>query len=389
MISEGAPVSDTYTEKLNEWGLLLSVLVYGAHIALFCRCLRSFFKRGKRQYLLVAYTIFLFALASAAIALQIWWTQVAFIDNRLYPGGPKQFLLDNALSAPTRALTAMYVVMNWLADGLILYRFYVLCACLVTRNVPIALLFVVPCFLATFVTGVVFFPNIAELGLNLWTNTPSPAPGIAFMALSLGISTILTLLIIFRLLLLRRRLRSVLGPLHGQPYTSLVALLIESASLYTAIALMTIIACGLGSPMQYALLPMLGQLQAIPPVLITSRVAEGLALSRTTYSQLSSHLKFMPPSPSRSLFTTCASTIDTPITPVKPTLKLSFPRGGSWHSSSDDIQETPRNVSDSASVISTFEKAKLSEPHHCSDLCTDLCWRLQDIHLGTDISFAV
>ena len=58
----------------------------------------------------MAYTILLFALATTAIALQIWWTQVAFIDHRFYPGGPQRFLLDNYLSGPNGALTTVYVV---------------------------------------------------------------------------------------------------------------------------------------------------------------------------------------------------------------------------------------------------------------------------------------
>lgn len=89
----------------------------------------------------------------------------------------------------------------------------------------------------------------------------SVAPGIAYMALSLSINTILTVLIIGRLLLLRRQLAKILPHVHNHMYTSVVALLIESAALYTIVALLTVIACGVGSSMQYVLLPMLGQLQ--------------------------------------------------------------------------------------------------------------------------------
>lgn len=89
----------------------------------------------------------------------------------------------------------------------------------------------------------------------------SVALGIAYMALSLSINTTLTLLIIGRLIFLRRQLTKIIGPSHSRTYTSVVALLIESASLYTIVALMTVIACGVSSPMQYVLLPMLGQLQ--------------------------------------------------------------------------------------------------------------------------------
>lgn len=117
-------VSDVSVEKYNNLGLLLSVCTFGeskqlsssehdihtptgAHVALFCRYLRSFYMQKHRSTFLFLYTILLFSFATIAIALQIWWTLVAFIDNRYYPGGPQKFLLDKYNSAPNRALTMM------------------------------------------------------------------------------------------------------------------------------------------------------------------------------------------------------------------------------------------------------------------------------------------
>jgi hypothetical protein len=203
----------------------------------------------------------------------------------------------------------------------------------------------------------IFFSNISSLGINLWANSPSLAPGIAYMALSLSVNTILTLLIITRLLQLRRRLFRAMGPSCIQTYTSLVALLVESAAPYTIVALMTVITCGVGSPIQYVLLPMLGQLQvstlimspyssshhcnphqAIPPVLIASRVAEGHALSRRTCTEISrsyhsTTVEFSPAplTSSSGVFTTgkYSSSFDSPIepiTPIEPAFKLTSPR---------------------------------------------------------------
>ena len=133
----------------------------------------------------------------------------------------------------------------------------------------------------------------------------SIAPGVAYMALSLSINTVLTLLIIGRLLWLRRKISKILGADYKGTYISVVAVLIESASLYTIIAIMAVVACGISSPMQYILLPVLGQLQvsmtsafsilrsthhafwqAIPSLLITSRLASGQALSESTYASV-------------------------------------------------------------------------------------------------------
>lgn len=115
--------------------------------------------------------------------------------------------------------------------------------------------------LALLVVGIKFFPKIEGLGVNLWTDT-SVAPGIAYMALSLSINTTLTISIIARLLFVRRQLGKAMGKDNpSQTYITAVAALIESAALYTVYALLAVIACGTNSPMQYVLLPALGQLQ--------------------------------------------------------------------------------------------------------------------------------
>lgn len=113
---------------------------------------------------------------------------------------------------------------------------------------------------AIIVIGSVYFPEIAGLGLNVWTDMPT-SPAIAYLVLSLALNTVLTLLIVYRILSIRSTVREALGKQHGRLYTSLFALIIESASLYTIVAIISVIACGLNSPIQYALLPMLGQLQ--------------------------------------------------------------------------------------------------------------------------------
>ena len=104
------------------------------------------------------------------------------------------------------------------------------------------------------------------------------------MALSLSINTILTMLIVGRLLFLRRKMSRAFGPAVSGTYTSVVALLIESASLYTIVALMTVIACGVGSSMQHVLLPMLGQLQVRRSYLLNHHPLSRTHIGHTTSS---------------------------------------------------------------------------------------------------------
>nr|GAT49342.1 predicted protein [Mycena chlorophos] len=58
-------------------------------------------------------------------------------------------------------------------------------------------------------------------------------------------------------------------------------MLVESASLYAAFGLVFIVAYAKGSEVQNWIFPPLGQVQAIAPMLILSRVAQGRALSQS------------------------------------------------------------------------------------------------------------
>ncbi|KAI1798094.1 hypothetical protein LXA43DRAFT_8780 [Ganoderma leucocontextum] len=115
--------------------------------------------------------------------------------------------------------------------------------------------------------GSKFLPNISQLAENLWTDTTT-VPSLAYLSLSLSINIILTAAIILRLLWHRHTFRQFYGNQDDRMYTFAVCIIVESALPYTAVAILTVVACGINSPMQNALLPMLGQLQGIPPLLI-------------------------------------------------------------------------------------------------------------------------
>ncbi len=100
--------------------------------------------------------------------------------------------------------------------------------------------------------------------VNLWTDN-STALSLAYLILSFSTNVILTFAIALRLLCIRRTMRKALGDRSSIIYTSIVAMFVESASLYTVVALICIVACGVSSPLQNALLPMLGQLQVRGP----------------------------------------------------------------------------------------------------------------------------
>ena len=82
----------------------------------------------------------------------------------------------------------------------------------------------------------------------IWTiqsGQPSLSPtltyGVAHFSLSLGSNIVLTILIVIRLLLYRRRLMESLPAQHSEHYMSLLTIIVESAALTCVFALLFLV----------------------------------------------------------------------------------------------------------------------------------------------------
>lgn len=123
--------------------------------------------------------------------------------------------------------------------------------------------------------------QLTQPGASLWTKTAVNF-AIPYWSISASLNILVTLLIVGRLFYIRQRTRAVLSTSHSRTYTSIAAMLVESAALYSATALLFIITYARNSNVQNIVLPLLGQVQAISPLLIMWRVARGQAISRET-----------------------------------------------------------------------------------------------------------
>ena len=122
---------------------------------------------------------------------------------------------------------------------------------------------------------------------NLWTKTTVNF-GIPYWSISASLNILVTLLIVLRLLYVRRRLSKALSSSHTRTYISIATMLVESAALYSTTALIFIITYARNSAVQNLVLPVLGQVQAISPLLIMWRVAMGQAISQDSLPTSSS-----------------------------------------------------------------------------------------------------
>jgi len=129
--------------------------------------------------------------------------------------------------------------------------------------------------------GVMLLFQLTQPNANLWTTTAVNF-AIPYWSISASLNILVTLMIVGRLLYIRQRTRAILSTSHSRMYTSIAAMLVESAALYSVTALLFIITYARDSNIQNIILPLLGQVQAISPLLIMWRVARGHAISRET-----------------------------------------------------------------------------------------------------------
>jgi hypothetical protein len=85
--------------------------------------------------------------------------------------------------------------------------------------------------------------------------------GIAYASLTLSLNIILTLMIAGRLLRMKSLVKSALGGQASSMYTSVSAILIESAALYSTWLTAFLISYSLNNPVQNLLLPTFAQIQ--------------------------------------------------------------------------------------------------------------------------------
>ena len=82
--------------------------------------------------------------------------------------------------------------------------------------------------------------------------------------MSLSLNILVTIMIVARLLVYRAKTNRALGRNHGSQYTSLAAMLVESAALYSSFSLLFLIPFAIASPTSDAVSQLF--IQSLSPV---------------------------------------------------------------------------------------------------------------------------
>jgi len=268
-------------EKAFFAGNLVGSILYGIIIVLFFECMAALFNPAHRggegiKWGLVSYTVVMFLLITVKTAMNLDVQSISFIDNREFPGteevptpGPYGYLWLVSLRAIRIIPTAIFPLTNWLADGLLLYRCYVIYG---KKLWVIAF----PCLMylgSVAIATVLLYQSTQPLS-SAWYKLSFTTP---YYSILVSLNILLTLMIVTRLVLHTWNNRAALGASGGIGglYKALITMLIESCALYAVSSLLVLTQTNVA---RVAFLSILYETQVIAPLLIILRVANRSAL---------------------------------------------------------------------------------------------------------------
>lgn len=279
-----------FDEKMFVAGFLLGTIFYGIVVVLFFRCLSTLLNpidrtRGGIKWGFVAHVVLMFSLVTIYTAANLDLQSISYIDNREYPGlndgFPGPFNYEYLIYyKPISVISPVMFIMNyWLADGLLLYRCFIIYA----MNYWVIAF---PClmYLASLAMGIGFIYQGSQ-PVNIVTKYAAIAHfGTAYYSISLSLDFLLTLMIVGRIVRHSREIQNAMGVLAkpSRLYATIVTILVESCALYSVSYLLFLGPWASSSPVSNAFFSMLAQNQVIAPFLVILRVANRTALTSDT-----------------------------------------------------------------------------------------------------------
>ncbi|TFK54803.1 hypothetical protein OE88DRAFT_1732102 [Heliocybe sulcata] len=296
------------------FGVMTGLMAYGIHFTLFI--ITAFFLLKQRHtmrrasfYLL--YICVQFCLSSIGMWRDVLAETVSYLEHGNDPSvaGPIEYYNVYFRSPPEWVSVLAFAACTWLQDGLLMPAILRIQTSrdnhshldlpLIDRLAPSIAFISSTEALYEPVTSILFIISVAT-SRDLY-GSHSINLGVPYWALSISFNLVVTLLIIARLWFMRRDVQRSLTPDAASVYTSVGAMLVESAALYSVTGLLFIACYARDNKAQYVLITWLGQfevgvssypypllkpynllfVQSISPLLIILRVAQGHAWSST------------------------------------------------------------------------------------------------------------
>ena len=259
-------------------------------------------KRGDIKWGLVAHTAVMFLFVTVYITITLYVLSTSYIDNREFPGvngllppGPLGYQYFTYANAINVVPTLMFLLNNWLADGLLvslpqaqsygcltwfikLYRCYVV----YTMNY---LVIAFPClmYLASLgacsnpprtdtklsanvidtATGITFICKVSRPTSTTHISANLKTIGLPHNSISVSLNVLLTLMVVVRLMLHNKEIRKAMGTstTNGGLHKAIVTMLVQSCALYTVNFVLFIGLWAVNNPIANTFFPILIQTQ--------------------------------------------------------------------------------------------------------------------------------
>ncbi|TFY62667.1 hypothetical protein EVG20_g6619 [Dentipellis fragilis] len=291
-------------ERASYIGNAVGIVLYGFQILMYSQSVTFLLAEGsshrKMHRFFVVYGGVLLVLLTVVVVKNLVFGEEAWIEHRAEMD-PAVFIADHTSAWWYNTLGSVAVVItNFMSDGLLLYRTYI-----IWGSRPRVIVLPAFMFLAALAMAMAYTVDSSLPGSSPYTRR-SVQFAIAWVSLSASVNVILTSLISVRLLMMRNVVRSILPAQVGAKYTSIVAIFVESALPLSLLSIGLIIVYAIGSPAELAVAfvwavfcvcPVIGfsafrsgliviECQATSPQLIILRVAMGLGWSKEVVSQV-------------------------------------------------------------------------------------------------------
>ncbi|KAF9524169.1 hypothetical protein CPB83DRAFT_798319 [Crepidotus variabilis] len=267
-------------ERVNYVSVNLGLIGYGFLIVATAMCVYYLFKEKnwERNWRWLAFVLILFGCGTTNISMNMRFNQYAWIDYRQYPGGPLMFLLQQQSAAIQVGGNAVAIIIGFFTDALLIYRVHVVYRRWWILVVPIL------SWLAMQVLGGFFVAQTALPASSLWANGTLNF-ALPYFAIAMSLNILLTLMLVTRLLYMRSQIANALGSRHGDTYTHVAAMILESAAPFGIISLIFLVLYSSKNTAALLFVPLLAQTECISSIVIILRVARGRTWTNETISE--------------------------------------------------------------------------------------------------------
>ncbi|KAI0043707.1 hypothetical protein FA95DRAFT_1475919, partial [Auriscalpium vulgare] len=269
-------------------GILYGLEIFTFFAAVYCLWGRSSREtRGRKFY--VVYGGILLSLVTIAVTTDALAGQRMWIDHRNFvggPGGPLGYFGSTSASWVNVFGSSADAVANIMGDGLLVYRAY-----MIWNSQLWVVAFPILMYIGSSVMVILTVVQSALPNAFLFDGHTAQL-GVPWVSLSVSVNIVVTTLICGRLLYMRRAMHAARAPELAEMYTSIIAILIESAMPFSVIGIGLIVTYAKNDEFDIAFAFVWGMFCSLSPQMIILRVAMGRGWTRDTGAQFSESLVF-------------------------------------------------------------------------------------------------